>query len=95
MQAESVRAMFQEGRSVFRVHIPQERYVLKITDRNEMNHPEQKPLLCAHLAGKGIPVPRYVSNREGGFLTVCDEELLAAVYRYAEDTACLQNSAPA
>lgn len=45
------------------------KYVVKYPAVSEINHPEQEPQLCDWLLERGIPVCRFLKNREGQYLS--------------------------
>lgn len=60
------------GGDTFHIAAVQGEYIFKISDTNEMNHPDAEPILCSHLLTKGIPVSEFLMNKAGEWVTAFD-----------------------
>lgn len=70
------------------------KYVVKYPSENEMNHPETEPEVCAHLLKKGIPVCRFVENRQGNVISVDENGRRFHVQHFIEGTVYDYHQAP-
>lgn len=59
-----------------------------------MNHPETEPEVCAHLLKKGIPVCRFVENRQGNVISVDENGRRFHVQPFIEGTVYDYHQAP-
>ncbi|MBQ7916132.1 MAG: phosphotransferase [Firmicutes bacterium] len=57
------------GGDTFMVESLQGKFIYKIADMNEMNHPEAEPELCDFLRKRGLPVSIFLKNKRGEFIT--------------------------
>ncbi len=69
-------------------------YVVKYPAQSEINHPEQEPELCEYLLERGIPVCRFLKNREGNYLSTDAEGRLFHVQLFIEGKTYELNTAP-
>ena len=72
----------------------QGKYVVKFPEESAMNHPEQEIALCKHLLKKGIPVSRFLLNRDGSALSRDPQGRLFHVQEFIEGTCYSYNTAP-
>lgn len=70
------------------------KYVVKYHVTNEMNHPEQEPELCEYLMKHGIPVSKFLKNKDGCYLSVDENGRLFHVQQFMEGTTYALNTAP-
>ena len=63
------------GGETYLVQSEQGRFVYKVMEENEMNHPAEEPALCEFLHSRGIPVSSFVRNNSGRYLTPVDARL--------------------
>lgn len=70
------------------------KYVVKFHATNAMNHPEQEPELCEYLMRHGIPVSKFLKNKDGCYLSVDENGRLFHVQQFIEGTAYGLNTAP-
>ncbi|MBQ7955687.1 MAG: phosphotransferase [Lachnospiraceae bacterium] len=82
------------GGETYGVQTPQGKFVYKIADANEMNHPETEPEICNYLFEKGLPVSRFIKNKAGSLVTPYDDKRVSHLQNYVEGKTFLANSAP-
>lgn len=70
------------------------RYVVKYPAQSEINHPEQEPELCEFLLERGIPVCRFLKNREGNYLSTDAAGRQFHVQHFIEGKTYELNTAP-
>lgn len=70
------------------------RYVVKYPAQSEINHPEQEPELCEFLLDRGIPVCRFLKNREGNYLSTDAAGRQFHVQHFIEGKTYELNTAP-
>lgn len=71
-----------------------EKYVVKYASENEMNHPEVEPEVCAHLLKKGIPVCRFVKNKQGNVISTDENGRRFHVQHFIEGMVYSYHHAP-
>ena len=69
-------------------------YVVKYPAASEINHPEQEPELCQKLLDAGIPVCRFLRNRDGQFITTNEAGRLFHVQAFIDGRTYDLNTAP-
>lgn len=69
-------------------------FIFKVSDINEMNHPQEEPAICNYLLQKGIPVSAFLRNKAGEFVTAFDGERVCHVQRFVEGKVFGMNEAP-
>lgn len=95
IDADSVKmSEFGAGSLTYFVAGGGKKYVVKYASENEMNHPETEPEVCAHLLEKGIPVCRFVPNKQGSMISVDENGRRFHVQRFIEGTVYDYNQAP-
>ncbi len=60
------------------------KYVVKFPSKSDINNPELEPKLCEYLLGQGIPVCRFVKNRDGSLLSADGEGRVFHVQKFIE-----------
>lgn len=70
------------------------RYVVKYPAQSEINHPDAEPGLCEKLLARGIPVCRFLRNRQGTFLTMDAQGRCFHVQDFIEGRTYGLNEAP-
>ncbi len=82
------------GGDIFLVQASQGKYIYKIADANEMNHPEEEPQICDFLYQKGMDVSAFLKNRSGYFVTTYDDNRVSHVQTYIEGKVFGMNEVP-
>lgn len=88
------RSAVGAGSEVYFVSCAEGRYVLKFPSDSEMNNPEREPELCGLLLKKGLPVCRFVPNREGSYLSRDGRGRIFHLQRYIDGRVYGWNTAP-
>lgn len=81
------------GGETFFINSHQGRFIYKIVDVNEMNHPEEEPEICGFLSQRGLPVPVYYRNKCGNLVTKFDSERVSHLQKYVEGKVFSMNEA--
>lgn len=82
------------GGDTFLIHTHQGKFIYKISDANEMNHPEEEPEICNFLFQRRIRVSEYLKNKSGNFVTPFDSERVSHIQKYVEGNVFAMNEAP-
>lgn len=82
------------GGYTFLVEALQGKFIYKIADANEMNHPEAEPEICNYLFEKGIEVSAFLKNTSGNFVTRYSDNRVSHLQKYVEGNVFLMNEAP-
>ena len=95
IEADSVEMSdYGAGSLTYFIACKDQKYVVKYASENEMNHPETEPVVCAHLLKKGIPVSRFVKNRQGNVVSADENGRRFHVQCFIEGTVYDYNQAP-
>lgn len=70
-----------------------DKFILKHPSKNEINHPELEVDLCDFLLDNGIPVSKFVKNKNDSYLTYIDGEIYH-LQMYIQGTNYGLNEAP-
>lgn len=81
------------GGDTFLIDEGQEKFIYKIADKNEMNHPEAEPEICDYLYNRGIEVSRFIKNRSGKFVTPYGDNRVSHVQKFISGTVFSMNEA--
>ena len=81
------------GGDTFLVQASQGKFIYKIADVNEMNHPEEEPEICSFLLDRGIAVSDFLRNKSGKFITTYDDTRVSHIQRYIEGRVFTLNEA--
>lgn len=81
------------GGDTFLIDTHQGRFIYKIVDVNEMNHPEEEPEICSFLFQRGLEVPDYLKNKSGTFVTSFDGKRVSHMQKYMEGKVFAMNEA--
>lgn len=82
------------GGDTFLINAHQGKFIYKIVDANEMNHPEEEPEICDFLFQRGLEVSNFLKNKSGGFVTPFDGKRVSHVQKYVEGKVFVMNEAP-
>lgn len=82
------------GGDTFLIVAHQGRFIYKIVDANEMNHPEEEPEICNFLFQRGLEVSNFLKNKSGDFVTPFDGKRVSHVQQYVEGKTFGMNEAP-
>ena len=82
------------GGDTYKICMKNSHFILKVSDVNEMNHPEEEPTICDFLLGRGIPVSEFLRNVAGDFVTPFDERRVCHVQKFVEGRVLGMNEAP-
>ncbi|MBP3337869.1 MAG: phosphotransferase [Lachnospiraceae bacterium] len=82
------------GGDTFKVQAPDGKFIIKIADANEMNHPETEPEVCEHLLKKGLAVSKFLKNKTGSYVTLYDEKRICHIQRFVEGNVFSANAVP-
>ncbi|MBQ7774474.1 MAG: phosphotransferase [Lachnospiraceae bacterium] len=82
------------GGDTYKVQASQGKFIYKIADANDMNHPEAEPQICEFLLSKGIPVCNFVKNHEGSFITWTEDKKVSHLQSFIEGKVFPMNSVP-
>lgn len=82
------------GGDTFMVESSQGKFIYKIADANDMNHPEAEPEICDFLHSKGIAVSEFQRNRLGSFVSLYDGNRVSHVQKYIEGKVFSMNEGP-
>ncbi len=95
LEAESVETTDYGASSLtYFMFCKEGKYVAKYACENGMNHPELEPAVCAHLLKKGIPVSRFVENKQGAMISVDENGRRLHVQQFIEGTVYGYHRAP-
>lgn len=81
------------GGDTFFINTHQGRFIYKIVDANEMNHPEEEPEICSFLLQRGLEVSDFLKNTSGNFVTPFDGKKVSHVQKYVEGKVFAMNEA--
>ena len=81
------------GGDTFLINAHQGRFIYKVVDANEMNHPEEEPEICNFLFHRGLEVSNFLKNKSGNFITLFDGKRVSHVQRYVEGKVFAMNEA--
>ena len=82
------------GGDTYLVQTSRDKFIYKIADANEINHPEAEPEICNFLFEKGIEVSDFLKNKSGHFVTPYDDKRVSHVQKYIEGKVFPMNTAP-
>ncbi len=82
------------GGDTFLIQTSKCKFIYKIADANEMNHPEAEPEICNFLYEKGIEVSVFLKNKWGHFVTPYDDKRVSHVQKYIDGKVFSMNEAP-
>ena len=72
------------GGLTYFVTVGNRKYVVKYPSDNEMNHPDVEIMVCDHLLSRGIPVCRFIKNKQGVVLSTDENGRRFTVQEYYE-----------
>lgn len=81
------------GGDTFLINAHQGKYIYKIVDVNEMNHPEEEPEICSFLFQRGLEVSDFVKNKTGDFVVSFDGKRVSHIQKYVEGKVFGMNEA--
>ena len=81
------------GGDTFLVDSEEEKFIYKIADANEMNHPETEPELCDYLYNRGIEVSKFIKNKSGKFVTPYGDDRVSHVQKFIPGNVFSMNEA--
>lgn len=70
------------------------KYVVKCPEANEINHPQREYALCQRLLTYGVPASRFLTNKQGDFLTHTQDGKVFHVQEFIEGKSYDFNTAP-
>ena len=82
------------GGDTFLVEALQGKFIYKIADANEMNHPETEPEICNYLFEKGIEVSAFLKNTSGNFMIRYSDNRVSHLQKYVAGSVFAMNEAP-
>lgn len=81
------------GGDTFFINSHQGKFIYKIVDANEMNHPEEEPEICSFLLQRGLKVSNYLKNKSGNFVTIFDDKKVSHIQKYVKGNVFAMNEA--
>lgn len=81
------------GGDTFLINAHQGKFIYKIVDANEMNHPEGEPEICSFLFQRGLEVSDFIKNKSGNFVTLFDGKRVSHLQKYVEGKVFAMNEA--
>ena len=79
------------GGDTFLIDAGQEKFIYKIADTNEMNHPEAEPDICEYLYNRGVEVSKFIKNKSGKFVTPYEDNRVSHVQKFISGTVFSMN----
>lgn len=70
------------------------RFVLKFPSSSEINHVENEPAICEHLLQKGLPVCRFIKNKNGKYISKDERGRIFHLQHFIDGTVYELNGAP-
>lgn len=81
------------GGDTFFINAHQGRFIYKIVETNDMNHPEEEPEICSFLSERRLEVSYFEKNKSGKFLTLFDDRRVSHLQKYVEGNVFAMNEA--
>lgn len=81
------------GGDTFLVNANQGKFIYKIVDNNEMNHPEEEPKICCFLFQRGLQVSDFLKTKSGNFVTSFEGKRISHIQKYVEGKVFGMNAA--
>ena len=82
------------GGDTYLVYTAEGKFIYKIADANEMNHPKDEPELCEFLLRRGVPVSVFLKNKSGSLVTQWDQNRIGHLQKFVEGKTFAPNEAP-